>query len=165
MLIIRPRLEGFEPNALLVVVAVLFVAARDLITRRIDVTVDSTVISFQAFSALVVAGPLLLWATGGQMQPMTGGETGMIIGALIFSAIGYYGIVAGMRIGEAAIVTPFRYTRLLFSIIAGILVFDERPDAMTLFGAALIIATGIYTVMRERKLARAAKANTAIINP
>jgi len=155
LLIIRPGLAGFEPEALLVVVAVVFVAARDLITRRIDATVDSTVVSFQAFATLVIAGPLLLLATGGQVRPMDGSETAMIIGALIFSAIGYYGIVAGMRIGEAAVVTPFRYTRLLFSIIAGVLVFNERPDALTLIGACLIIATGLYTVLRERKLARA----------
>jgi len=155
LLIIRPGLDGFEPETLLVIVSVLCVAARDLITRRIDAEVDSTVISFQAFATLVVAGPFLLLATGGQMQSMTGAETAMIIGALTFSAIGYYGIVVGMRIGEAAVVTPFRYTRLLFSIIAGMLVFHERPDALTLSGAALIIATGIYTVMRERQLIRA----------
>lgn len=154
LLIIRPGLEGFQPEALLVVVSVLCVAARDLITRRMDVTVDSTVVSCQAFSALVVAGPLLLLATGGAYRPMAGAEQLMILGALIFSAIGYYGIVSGMRIGEAAVVTPFRYTRLLFSIIAGVLVFNERPDALTLAGATLIIATGLYTVLRERRLAR-----------
>lgn len=157
LLIIRPGLEGFEPEALLVVVSVLCVAARDLITRRMDVTVDSTVVSFQAFSAVVVAGPVLLLATGGEFRPMTGHEQLMIFGALIFSAIGYYGIVAGMRIGEAAVVTPFRYTRLLFSIIAGVLVFNERPDMPTLAGASLIIATGLYTVLRERRLAREAR--------
>ncbi|QGX98229.1 DMT family transporter [Roseovarius faecimaris] len=156
LLIIRPGLDGFQPEALLVVIAVLCVATRDLITRRMDVAVDSTVVSFQAFSALIVAGPLLLMATGGEYRPMTGHEQLMILGALIFSAIGYYGIVSGMRIGEASVVTPFRYTRLLFSIIAGILVFSERPDTLTLTGAVLIIATGLYTVLRERRLARRA---------
>lgn len=152
LLIIRPGLSGFEPAALLVVGSVIAVAVRDLITRRIDAHVASTVVSFQGFGALVIAGPLLLWGTGGHLHPLTGPETLMLIGGVIFGATGYYGIVQAMRIGEAAAVTPFRYTRLIFAIIAGILVFGERPDTLTLLGAALIIGTGLYTYLRERHL-------------
>lgn len=156
LLIIRPGVEGFEPAALLVLVTVVCVAARDLITRRIDVAVDSTVISFQGFAASVVAGPVLLFTTGTQIVALSATEGSLLLGTIVFSALGYYGIVVAMRIGEASAITPFRYTRLLFSIIAGVLVFGERPDLLTLMGAMLIIATGLYTVLRERKLARAA---------
>lgn len=156
LLIIRPGVEGFEPAALLVLVTVVCVAARDLITRRIDVAVDSTVISFQGFAASVVAGPVLLLTTGTQIVALSATEGSLLLGTIVFSALGYYGIVVAMRIGEASAITPFRYTRLLFSIIAGVLVFGERPDLLTLMGAMLIIATGLYTVLRERKLARAA---------
>jgi drug/metabolite transporter (DMT)-like permease len=155
LLIIRPGLEGFDPSVLLVLIAVLCVAARDLITRHIDITVDSTVISFQGFAASVIGGPILLFMTAETLQPMTTSITAMMLGAMVFSAIGYYGIVAGVRLGEASAVTPFRYTRLLFSIIAGLLVFGERPDFLTLLGASLIIITGLYTFVRERRLARA----------
>lgn len=158
LLIIRPGLSGFEPEVLLVVIAVVCVAARDLITRHMDIDVDSTVISFQGFAASVIAGPILLTATGGEVVALNQTEILMILGAMIFSAVGYYGIVAGMRMGDASVVTPFRYTRLLFSIIAGMLVFSERPDTLTLLGASLIIGTGIYTVLRERKLAREMRA-------
>jgi len=158
LLIIRPGLSGFEPEVLLVVIAVVCVAARDLITRHMDIDVDSTVISFQGFAASVIAGPILLTATGGEIVALNQTEILMILGAMIFSAVGYYGIVAGMRMGDASVVTPFRYTRLLFSIIAGMLVFSERPDTLTLLGASLIIGTGIYTVLRERKLAREMRA-------
>jgi drug/metabolite transporter (DMT)-like permease len=158
LLIIRPGLSGFEPEVLLVVIAVVCVAARDLITRHMDIDVDSTVISFQGFAASVIAGPILLTATGGEIVALNQTEILMILGAMIFSAVGYYGIVAGMRMGDASVMTPFRYTRLLFSIIAGMLVFSERPDTLTLLGASLIIGTGIYTVLRERKLAREMRA-------
>lgn len=154
LLIIRPGLAGFDAAALFVVISVVGVATRDLITRHIDVAVSSTVISFQGFAALVVAGPLLLLLTPGAPQPVGGGQAAMLAGGVLFGAAGYYGIVAAMRIGEASAVTPFRYTRLLFSILAGVLVFGERPDLPTLLGATLIIATGLYTVLRERQLAR-----------
>ena len=156
LLIIRPGLDGFEPAALLVLVAVVCVAARDLITRRMDVTVSSVVISFQGFAASVLAGPILLLSSGRGLVALDAWHSLLVLGTMIFSALGYYGIVAAMRMGEASVVTPFRYTRLLFSILAGVLVFRERPDLLTLGGAGLIIATGLYTVLRERKLARRA---------
>ena len=155
ILIIRPGLDGFDPYALLVLISVVFVAARDLITRRIDVNVASTVVSFQGFAVLIPAGALLLLATPGIPQPLTSPIIAMLLGGSVFGAIGYYGIVHAMRIGDAAVVTPFRYTRLVFSLIVGMVVFSERPDALTLMGASLIIGTGLYTFLRERRLARA----------
>ena len=63
----------------------------------------------------------------------------------------YYGIVAAMRVGEVSFVTPFRYSRLIFAMIIGVSFFDEQPDGYTLLGGAIIVASGIYTVWRERK--------------
>ncbi|UWQ76330.1 DMT family transporter [Leisingera sp. M658] len=157
LLIIRPGLDGFEPAALLVVVAVLGVAARDLMTRTMDAGVPSTVLSFQAFMAVIPAGALLLIFTLGDAQALAGGEWMMMAGGVLFGVLGYYGIVTAMRVGDASAVTPFRYTRLLFSILAGVIVFGERPDTLTLAGSALIIASGLYTFVREQRLARRAR--------
>jgi len=74
--------------------------------------------------------------------------------AIASGVLGYTLIVAGMRLGDASAVTPFRYTRLVFTMIGGMLVFGERPDLMTYLGSAVIIASGLYTFLRERKLAR-----------
>ncbi|WP_338548244.1 DMT family transporter [Roseovarius phycicola] len=155
LMIIRPGLDGFDPNALLVLGSVLFVTVRDLITRKIAADISSTVISFQGFAALIPAGIILLWMTGEHAQSTGSTELWMLLGGVIFGAIGYYGIVQGMRLGDAAVVTPFRYTRLLFSLLVGIIVFQETPDALTLIGAALIISTGLFTFLRERQLAKA----------
>ncbi|WP_317054473.1 DMT family transporter [Roseovarius rhodophyticola] len=155
LMIIRPGLDGFDPNALLVLGSVLFVTVRDLITRKIAADISSTVISFQGFAALIPAGIILLWMTGEHAQSTGSTELWMLLGGVIFGAIGYYGIVQGMRLGDAAVVTPFRYTRLLFSLLVGIVVFQETPDALTLIGAALIISTGLFTFLRERQLAKA----------
>lgn len=154
LIIIRPGFEGFEPAALFVLISVLAVSARDLITRRIDGAVASTVVSFQGFAVLIPAGAILILVTGSTPTAMSGFEAAMILGATIFGALAYYGIVQAMRIGDASAVTPFRYTRLLFSLLVGIVVFKERPDLMTLLGATLIIATGLYTFLREQRLAR-----------
>jgi drug/metabolite transporter (DMT)-like permease len=72
----------------------------------------------------------------------------LTLGVGVFS---YYALVASMRVGELSFVTPFRYTRILFALIVAVLVFGERPDALTLMGASLIVAAGMFTLWREMK--------------
>jgi drug/metabolite transporter (DMT)-like permease len=155
LMIIRPGLEGFRPESLYVVAAVIGVAARDLITRRLDSKVSSAVVSLHAYLALAVGGTASMIKSGHPLEAMQSDEVCHFAGAAFFGVLGYYAILIAMRVGEASAVTPFRYTRLLFSILAGVLVFGERPDLMTLAGASLIIGSGLYTFLRERKLARA----------
>lgn len=154
LMIIRPGLEGFQPETLLVVATVFLIAARDLITRKLDARVASTVVAMQAYIAATVAGAVLMISTGQSYAPVQSAQVGPYLAAVIFSMLGYYGIVAAMRVGEASAMMPFRYTRLVFSMIAGVLMFNERPDVMTLAGATLIIGSGLYTFLRERRLAR-----------
>lgn len=155
MLIIRPGMQTFQPSSLLVLVSVLGVAVRDLITRRLDPSLPSTVISFQAFASVIPAGAVLMWWHGAGWTSPTGSDWAMIAGGVFFGVCGYYAIVIAMRIGDAAVVTPFRYTRLLFSILVGAIVFAERPDSLTLLGSSLVICSGLYTFLRERRLLRA----------
>jgi len=155
LLIIRPGLEGFEPAAALVLVSVAGVVVRDLSTRVISSDVSSLVVSFQGFASLILSGAILLWLQGAEPVRPTPAQVCLIAGTLVFSVTGYYAIVRAMRVADASALQPFRYTRLVFSIIAGVLVFGERPDALTLTGAALIIATGLFTFLRERQISRA----------
>jgi drug/metabolite transporter (DMT)-like permease len=66
----------------------------------------------------------------------------------VVGGFSYYALVAATRIGEVSAVVPFRYTRLVFALILGYLIFGERPDAVMLTGAALVVATGVYTIWR-----------------
>ncbi len=154
LMIIRPGLEGFQPESLFVLVSVVAIAARDLITRRLDVRVASSVVALQAYIGVALAGAALMVFTAQPIVPLQPAQIGPYLGAIGFGVLGYYGIVSAMRIGEASALTPFRYTRLVFSIMAGMLMFGERPDSMTLAGAGLIIGSGLYTFIRERQLAR-----------
>jgi drug/metabolite transporter (DMT)-like permease len=65
----------------------------------------------------------------------------------------YWALTVAMRTGEVSVVTPFRYTRLIFALILGVLVFGERPDAATLVGSAIVVAAGLYTLFRTRRVA------------
>lgn len=152
--IIRPGFSGFEPATLLVLVAVFGIAARDLLTRISDASVPSAVLSFQGYLALLIAGALLLFIQGDGLIQLNAPQWGWLALATIIGMGAYFSIVVGMRIGDASVVTPFRYTRLVFSMTLGVVVFKEQPDAMMLFGASLIIGSGLYTFLRERQISR-----------
>ena len=158
LIIIRPGLNSFDPNVVYILIAVLFVTVRDLITRKLPMNVPSTIVSFQAFASLIIAGGILIFLNDQKIVGLDKNQIYFVLGGIIFGVIGYYCIVASTRIGEAGVVTPFRYSRLLFAIIIGFLFFNERPDFLTLLGASIVIMTGIYTVLRERYLARRSRA-------
>lgn len=69
-------------------------------------------------------------------------------------AAGQYCMIRGFRIGEATALIPFDYTRLLFAGVIGYFVFAEVPDAWTLSGAAIIVASTLYIGLREARLGR-----------
>lgn len=155
LLIMRPGLDGFQPEVLLVLLSVVAVAARDLLTRRIDVAVPSTVVSFQGFAAVIPAGALMMVLSSDTVALPVSTEWWKALGGITFGVLGYYAVVTSMRVADVAALMPFRYSRLVFSMLVGVVVFRERPDAITLTGAALIMATGLYTFLREQRLARA----------
>lgn len=154
LLIIRPGLDGFQPASLFAVIGVAGLALRDLSTRAIPKKVSSMQLSGYAFATVIVIGAALLLLDGGAVQPSSTNWIQLAF-MLFFSVVGYYAIVAAMRIGDVSSVTPFRYSRLVFSLIIGMSVFGERPDWLTYTGAALIIGSGLYSILRERRLLQA----------
>jgi len=154
MLIIRPGFEGFVPLSLLALGGVFGLAARDIATRKVPATLSTMQLSFLGFLALVPAGLLTLGATGQPAIALDGRLMALMAGTIGIGVFAYYAIVAAMRVGEISFVSPFRYSRLIFAMIIGVTVFGEQVDALTLTGSAIIVASGIYTVLRERKQRR-----------
>ncbi|KIN64854.1 putative transporter, RhaT family, DMT superfamily [Sulfitobacter noctilucicola] len=153
LLIIRPGMDSFQPLSLLAVIGVFMLALRDLATRRTPATFSTMQLSFLGFVVLIPAGSALMAASGSLVVLPGGVQWLFFLGALFIGLFAYYGIVAAMRVGEVSFVTPFRYSRLVFALVIGVTIFDESPDALTLIGAFIIVASGIYTVWRERRLA------------
>ncbi len=161
LVIIRPGLEGFDINSLWAVLAVFGLAIRDLATRRVPARIGSMSISVSGFVSVAILGGAMLALSGGAVWPGTL-QTALMVGALSAGVVGYWMVVEAMRVGEISAVTPFRYARLIFALIIGILIFGERPDVMTLAGATLVIGSGLYTFARERVRRRNAARAEAI---
>ena len=73
---------------------------------------------------------------------------------VILGAVGYMLLIASLRTAEVSVVMPFRYSRIIFLLILGVLVFGEKPDAMVLLGASLIVVSGTYMMWREHHVKR-----------
>ena len=153
VLVIRPGMDGFQPASLFAVQGVIGLAMRDVATRAAPAKISSLVLSAHGFAMLVPAGAVLLWISGGAVAPSPTGY-GLLAAALIVGVTSYYALTLSMRLGDVAVVTPFRYVRLVFALIIGVTLFEEDPDLWTLIGAAIIILSGLYTFFRERYLSR-----------
>jgi drug/metabolite transporter (DMT)-like permease len=154
LLIVRPGSEAFVPASLFALLAVVGLSGRDLFTRRIPRSIDSMLLVAWGFGAVGLVGLGQILVTGGAVVP-TGEEAGWFAGGLASGAAGYWWLTQSTRVGELSAIMPFRYSRLLFAMFIGITVFAETPDAWTIGGAGLIVASGIYSLLRERARARA----------
>lgn len=151
LLVIRPGTEGFDIRSLFAVQGVFGLAIRDLATRKAPSETSSFQLSFLAFLMLIPAAFILSRFSDQAWVAPTPQIWGLFVGVVGLGAAAYYAIVAAMRIGEVSFVTPFRYSRMVFALGVGFVVFNERPDALMLAGSAVIVGSGIYTIWRERK--------------
>lgn len=151
LLVIRPGVAGFDIYSLFALLAVVGLAIRDLATRRVSGHIASTQLSFWAFLVLIPAALVLGQALGAPAVMPEGLQWLYIFVIVPMGVFAYYAIVAAMRVGEISFVTPFRYSRILFALVIGMVIFSERPDALMLMGATLIVASGLFTLWRERK--------------
>ncbi len=157
LMIIRPGLDTFEVTSLFAVIATLDFAGRDLATRAAPRVLSNMQLGVYGFFVLIPTGlAMLLYSGGGvQLDWLAGAQ---IAGAIFFGVIAYNALTIAMRTGDVSVVSPFRYTRLLFALLFGVFVFGEQPDAITLSGSLLIVLSGGYTLMHSRRAARVAAA-------
>ncbi len=149
LLILRPGLSGFSPLSLLALAGMLGFAGRDLATRAAPPALSNAQLGVAGFAVLALCGFGMLLVTGRVIWPSVFG-LGLMAGASLFGIAGYGALTQAMRMGQVAVVTPFRYTRIVFALIIGMVVFGERPDALTLIGSALIVACGLILLLHRR---------------
>ena len=150
LIVMRPGLEGFMAASLFTMIGMAGLAGRDLATRAAPASLSNLQLAVYGFAMLIPTGLGLSLFTGFGV-PESSVEWTLIAAAILCGALAYYAITGAMRVGDVAVVTPFRYTRLLFALALGIAVFDETIDTQTLVGAALVIAAGLYTILREAR--------------
>lgn len=151
LLIVRPGTDGFNVYSLVALTTVIFVVLRDLSTRRLSRSVPTIFVTLvTSIAVTTLSGTISIFQGWAEIQP---GNLLLLGGAAVFVSFGYLFIVMGMRTGDIGFISPFRYTMLIWALLIGLFVFGDVPRPLTLLGAAIIVASGIYTFHRERKLA------------
>jgi drug/metabolite transporter (DMT)-like permease len=149
LIIIRPGVEGFSALSLLAVAGLLGFAGRDLATRAAPTALSNAQLGVAGFLMLALSGLILITLNGGPAA-ISLLALAYTCGAACFGVAAYAALTSAMRTGEVGVVTPFRYTRLLFALIVGYTLFGERPDALTLIGSAVIVGCGIILLSQGR---------------
>ncbi|WP_293574730.1 DMT family transporter [Phaeobacter sp.] len=150
LMILRPGASGFELASLFAVAGTLGFAGRDLATRAAPKGMSNAQLGFLGFVMLVVAGALAQPFGAPAVLPSLSASVDLVA-AIFVGVVAYNALTGAMRLGEISVVAPFRYTRLIFAMILGVVVFNESPDAWTLAGSAVIVISGAFTLLRSNR--------------
>ncbi len=151
LLILRPTPASFEPYSVFAVLGMIGFAGRDLATRASPPSMSMAQLGTLGFAVVTLAGAVLTFAKGDPIQAPTTEALLRLTGTALFGVLAYGALTRAMRMGEIGFVAPFRYIRLVFALILAVIVFDERPDNLTLLGGAVIVASGLYSLRRQGK--------------
>jgi drug/metabolite transporter (DMT)-like permease len=152
LLIVRPGFRAFDwPLAIPIAGAILW-ALYQILTRlssRTDSPNTSLVwAGLVAFLATTAVGPIdWRW-------PTASAWTLMIVISLM-GAVAHYALIKALDYAEAGSLQPYAYTLLVWATLLGFLVFGNVPDGWTLFGAAIVVASGLYAWHHDRKIVAA----------
>lgn len=146
-LVIQPTGQGFNVYAISALLCAVFVAFRDLITRRLHDNIPTAVVTFGATLSVCVAGfagaPFQAW----QPVSLYGGSL-LAASALLVSTANMF-VVRAFRGVDVSVVSPFRYAAVLWATLLGFVIWGHVPNPLAIAGTGVIVATGLYTMHRE----------------
>ena len=147
LIVVRPGTNGFQPAAFWGMASSFCWATALIITRKISTSDQAT--TTLLFSSGIGALVLTFLAPFGWVWP-SGAQWGLLLMLGMLSSLGQWMVILAHRQAPASLLAPFSYSQLIWAIGAGFLVFGVLPDGWTIAGAAVIVASGLYTAHRER---------------
>jgi drug/metabolite transporter (DMT)-like permease len=148
VLVTRPGAGGIHWAAIYSFIGVGCYAAYSLMTRILaQYDPPETTMFYSAAAGIVVLTPVIpfIW------NASPDGFTILLMLVIGFwGAIGHWLLILAHRLAPAGILAPFLYTQIIWMTSLGYLVFGDVPDAFTLAGGAIVVASGIYLLHRER---------------
>ena len=85
--------------------------------------------------------------------PRSLADLAMLLSLGCLGGLGHFLVIKAFQAAPASVIAPLGYIELIGTATLGFLIFANFPDALTWVGALIIIASGLYIAMRERKRA------------
>jgi drug/metabolite transporter (DMT)-like permease len=153
LVVIRPGLGGMQWAALLSVAAAVLYAAYSIATRMVmrHDSAETTLFCANLVGAIIMALVLpFVWTTPPSLLDFV-----LLLAVGAFGSLGHFLLILAHHRAPASVLSPFIYSQLVWATALGYLVFANVPSFWTLLGAAIVVASGLYLLNRERKVARA----------
>ncbi|HEX5320297.1 MAG TPA: DMT family transporter [Stellaceae bacterium] len=150
LLVIRPETGFADPAVLLLLVSSVAYALYQIATRWISAY--DTAATGIVFAALMGSLATSLWMPFVFTAPRSWFDFGLFVGIGLLGGLGHYLIIRAFQLGQAAVLAPLGYVELVGTATLGYVIFGNFPDIPTWIGAAVIIASGLYIALRERRL-------------
>lgn len=147
LIIVRPGTAAFQPGTIFPIISALGWATALVLTRKISGADRAiTTMAFSAITGFLVLSVVVpfYWIVPSWTQIALG------VGIGVAATVGHWIVVLAFRYADASVLAPFSYVQLVWVTLIGFFLFGEVPDAVTFAGAAIIIASGVYTAHRER---------------
>ena len=150
LLIIRPGSGDFSWWYLSALIAMLFITVRDISTRYIPASAPTITLTFLTAFIVMIAGfafgVVEEWTVPSTMACMK------LAGAAVAILVAYYATIECWRGTEISVISPFRYSIVLWAMLFGYLLLGEVPSGWTIAGAAVVVCAGLYTLRREQAI-------------
>lgn len=148
LIILQPSGDAFKLAALAPLGAAAFGAVRDVLTRTMSSSENSISILFTSMLMITLAG-FVTFPLGWNRIAIE--HIWIFIASSILVGLAQYLMIEAFRLGEVALISPFKYSSLLWAILIGILIWGDFPNNSVLIGAAFLILSGIYLLRNEVK--------------
>ena len=146
IIILQPTSDAFKIAAIAPMGAAAFGAARDVITRAISGFENSLSILFTSMLMITIAGFLTYPLGWSAVKP---NHIWIFITSSLLVGLAQYLMIEAFRLGEVALISPFKYSSLLWATLIGLVIWDDLPSKHVVLGAFILILSGIYLLRNE----------------
>ena len=151
LFMLRPTGGSLQWAALLPVLGAVAGAFRDTITRKVRLTASPLAVLAFTMAAMALAG---LWTLPFGWAPVTVNDLLLLATAGILLGGAQYLVIHAFYLAEASVIVPYKYMSLIWAALLGYAMWGDVPDRWVVLGAALVVASGLYIMHRESRLAR-----------
>jgi drug/metabolite transporter (DMT)-like permease len=158
VLVAQPSGQGINVYILIALIVPVLVAVRDIMTRKLDPKIPTAAVTFTTTLGVCLLGlagaPLENWTPlSSYALALLAASAALVSGANIF-------IIRAFRGVDVSVVSPFRYSSVVWAILLGYVIWGDIPNPLAIVGMAIIVASGLYVMHRETLHMRPSKSDT-----